>query len=91
MKRVTLEGGEAGPEPLPQMLAAPTQTHDRVPGVLCYVERVEPEDPGEATKKDSGGTETLPAADIRSTIWSSKTPPSPASTARSGSPRKGRW
>ncbi len=64
MKRVTLDGCEAGPEPLPQMLAAPTQTHDRVPGVLCYVDHVEPEDPGEATKKDSGGTETLPAADV---------------------------
>ncbi len=72
MKRVTLDGPtnpihvlrEAGSGPLPPMLAAPTQTHDRVPGVLCYVDRVEPEDPGEATKKDSGGTETLPAADV---------------------------
>lgn len=72
MKRVTLEGPtlpvrvqpEAGSGRAPEMLAAPTQTHDRVPGVLCYVDRVEPEDPGEATKKERGGTETLPAADV---------------------------
>jgi len=54
-----------------ELSAAPTLPRDRIPGLLCYLDAVQPEDPGDAAKKESAGMETLPATDVLRTPMAS--------------------
>ena len=52
-------------------LSAAPMPRDRIPGLLCYRDGVQPEEPGDAPKKETAGMETLPATDVLRTPMAS--------------------